>query len=394
LQGNEQEEKEMKLIYHSPTIDQDTISPFDEAIRDVIKKEDIMVVCPYIDLQYFKKVIIDLALSWRLITNLKEVFKCQVDRDKMFELRDFINQHSSRIHNCTVVHAKVIISGKKAFLGSANLTMRGIKNNIEMSITLNQSQQIVELKKWFNDLWDYSKEIDTEEVVKEAQNCVSYLENHPDRETSPHSGLYNQNEFQRSKLAEIETKESAKDLTHYPPKLIEFLIYMDDIEWVNNYLDLLKEMFQYFNLNHNDQRLVTSIRKNPLRLPVTIGQRYVAALYYKFKSKKKYNDKYSIGLIMPLHYEPDNNNNDKIIYDSYFTSNKMKSARWIVFERKGRFQISTDLKNHWYKAISKELNRSKKSGYIKYHYSDIYRMVTDLSFRKAILDSVVEKKII
>src|SRR5207248_10483111 len=114
----------IKLLYHTSSSAAGGVSPFDEAIIEVVKDKDIAVACPYLSLKYLDR-LIKLSQSWRVLTDIEEWISCH-NRTAQYQIRDFIKKHSKRIHHCKDLHAKVLISGKKAVVGSANFTEKGI----------------------------------------------------------------------------------------------------------------------------------------------------------------------------------------------------------------------------------------------------------------------------
>jgi len=84
-------------------------------------------------------------------------------------------------------------------------------------------------------------------------------------------------------------------------------------------IDLVKELLDRTGLDNDDERLVMTIRKERLTLPVTINQRYVI----------EGAPSGQIGLIMPLEYDlAVNKVKERIIQDNedYFTSDGIKGC--------------------------------------------------------------------
>ena len=46
-----------KLIYHDKESSTRGVSPFDKAVTEIIKNRDISIVCPYIGIDYFDRII-------------------------------------------------------------------------------------------------------------------------------------------------------------------------------------------------------------------------------------------------------------------------------------------------------------------------------------------------
>lgn len=60
-----------ELIYPNKESMSGGVSPFDRVIKEMVRQQDVQIICPYIGLDYFEG-IINLANSWRLITDIQE----------------------------------------------------------------------------------------------------------------------------------------------------------------------------------------------------------------------------------------------------------------------------------------------------------------------------------
>ncbi|CAD7770493.1 MAG: hypothetical protein KIIPBIDF_00181 [Candidatus Methanoperedenaceae archaeon GB50] len=61
----------IQLVYHDKESSRGGESPFDKVITAIVRNEDVSIVCPYIGMKYFER-IIKLANYWRLITDVEE----------------------------------------------------------------------------------------------------------------------------------------------------------------------------------------------------------------------------------------------------------------------------------------------------------------------------------
>ncbi len=159
----------IKLIYHDLN-NQVEISQFDNEIVNLVKDKDIKVACPYINLEYFKR-ILNICKDWKLITDLSELFSSLKNSESKNEMSDFILNNIKKIHNCPSLHAKVIITDEKIFTGSSNLTIQGITKNIELSILIDDCENNKELNSWFNNLWDKT-ELKESYLKSEIENII------------------------------------------------------------------------------------------------------------------------------------------------------------------------------------------------------------------------------
>lgn len=60
-----------RLIYHTSTSANGGLSPFDEAICSIVRNRDINIACPYLGLNYLKR-IFSLSNSWKILTDVEE----------------------------------------------------------------------------------------------------------------------------------------------------------------------------------------------------------------------------------------------------------------------------------------------------------------------------------
>ena len=290
----------------------------------------------------------------------------------------------SAIHHYKNIHAKVIISDDKAFIGSSNLTNKGITGRVEMGVLIEEKEQVNELQKWFSGLWAESESVNTQDL----EEYVSSIKSSPayDEIKKSNNPLLSKSPSVNANLADIRTdvQDIIKRDKESHQRLIESIRKIaPDREWINDYFDLAKEIIEFAGLKSDDPRLVMSITKKG-KIPITINQRYVL----------RYERDSGIGLIMPLDYPPQNYDKDRVIraYDDgdekYFYRNGVQEARWIVFERKNKIEFSEAIKDYWKQAVMTELKRSKRSEFKKYHEPIVYEAVMNFSYRNKLLEEV------
>ena len=119
-----------RLIYHPLESIRGGVSPFDDAIINMVSGEDVRIACPYIGLEYLQR-LTDKTREWWLITDIEELLKLQ-PRTQRDAFADFIDQNFERVRHCQGLYAKVLIAGQQALVGSANLTKKGITRRVEM----------------------------------------------------------------------------------------------------------------------------------------------------------------------------------------------------------------------------------------------------------------------
>lgn len=139
-----------RLLYHAPDT-QDQESPFDRAIVQVIKDQDVKIVSPYISLEYLQR-LIHMARSWRLVSDVLEWLSATPRRERDL-VYHFLAKHDGLIHHYPAIHAKTVLSGVGAYTGSANLTHAGVLRRTEFGVLLTDLQQVQEIHDWFDAIW-------------------------------------------------------------------------------------------------------------------------------------------------------------------------------------------------------------------------------------------------
>jgi hypothetical protein len=141
----------VKLVHHTPESVRGGVSPFDAAIIEIATGKEVRIACPFLGVKYLRRVI-DRAASWRMLTDVEAWLASQTAASRA-QVVDFILAYREQIHHCADLHAKVVIGGDRALVGSANLTIKGIRRRIEMGVRLDDCEQVVELSEWFDRLW-------------------------------------------------------------------------------------------------------------------------------------------------------------------------------------------------------------------------------------------------
>jgi Phosphatidylserine/phosphatidylglycerophosphate/cardiolipin synthases and related enzymes len=363
-----------KLIYHEKESTKGGISPFDKAIIEIVRNRAVYIVCPYIGVNYFDR-ITRLANSWRLVTDVEAWISSQ-DREARQNIKNVILNNSSAIHHYKDIHAKVIVSDDRAFIGSSNFTKTGITERVEMAVFIEEKEQVVELQKWFCDLWAESESVN-------PQDLEQYVTSIPTPEINkPKTSLPSKAIPIKASLVDVDIPDIIKS-RESRNRLIDCIKKIaPDRAWIDDYFNLAKEIIEFTDLKSDDPRLVMSITRNR-KIPISINQRYVL----------RHERGGGIGLIMPLDYGPQNYDKDGVIraFDEgdkkYFYNTKwVQEARWLIFERTNKINFSERIKEYWKKAVLAELKRGKKSGYKKFHEPIIYEAIMNLSYRSKLFD--------
>jgi hypothetical protein len=375
----------IKLIYHDKESSRGSTSPFDEAITELVENKNICIICPYIGIDYFDRIIM-LSNSWHLVTDV-EAWMRSHNQNARQDIKNFIIEHLSNIHHYKDIHAKVIITDNSAFIGSANLTEKGITGRVEMSVLIEEKEQIDELQKWFWDLWNETESLNPPYLERYVSSIMSLSSPNlykPEYSLTSNAPVINANLVDIGST-DIQVENIIKINQESHKLLIEAIRLTSNREWINSYFDLAKELIEFTGLTNNDPRLVMSLRKDG-RIPISINQRWI------LKPLRPYN-KGNVGLIMPLDYDSQNYDTDGVLFDDegYFFRNKIREARWLGFERKNKIEFSERIKNYWKQAALAELKRGKVSGRREYHKPVVYEAVMNLSYRNKLIEEAFSK---
>lgn len=160
------------LLYHSG--DAGEVSPFDKAIVRIARGASLRIAAPFIGLRYLERVI-GMATDWRLLSDVEAWLRSTPGRLR-WESWQFIRENLDRIHHVRALHAKVVVSAKGGYVGSANLTPAGILGKTELGVFIESEGHCRELEEWFDQLWGESQPpvIDeTSELIRLAERVAA-----------------------------------------------------------------------------------------------------------------------------------------------------------------------------------------------------------------------------
>lgn len=174
-------------------------------------------------------------------------------------------------------------------------------------------------------------------------------------------------------------------------RLIQVVQQSSSREWIEQYLDLVKEVIDLGKFENDDPRLVLSLtpRNN---FPVTVNGRYVLSGFRKGKPL--------VGFTVPCDFE----DLSKLIARSEppeFSSHQWKPhpgevaekcPYFLAFEGFPENLLTPKQKSAWKQAVLAEIGRYSKSSYKRFHEPLIYQVVVDLTFRAAFLDGIFQRK--
>ena len=134
----------VELIYHTDESRSGGQSPLDRTIRELTAGEDVLLASPYINLDYLESILADTA-SWRVLTDM-EAWLGSERSETRARIREFVARHHEDVHDVRDLHAKAIVAGDRAFVGSANFTRKGLAGRDELAVTLDEPELVDELR--------------------------------------------------------------------------------------------------------------------------------------------------------------------------------------------------------------------------------------------------------
>jgi hypothetical protein len=157
-------------------------------------------------------------------------------------------------------------------------------------------------------------------------------------------------------------------------KLVKCLKRFESKQWINQYFDLQKRLLADLGIENNDQRLALTLSQD--KLPMNLGQRYIL----------KPETKSRMLCIAPVYFEEETVGG-KCIWQ--FTNNKMLADKLIEIE----FRVGTPfpllLYNACLEACMAIMQKSKRSGYRKYHSPLLYHFTMEPAVRNEILNELI-----
>ncbi len=386
-----------KLIYHSMLEgDEDAPSPFDEQIVALMRDQQVCIACPYLGLDYLKPRL-DMSRSWRILTDVEEWLASHGagEREAIIE---FIREHSDRVRHCRDLHAKVVISGHGAIVGSANLTIKGVRNRIEVSVLFERAEEeakVDELDRWFDLLWEWAEPVN----IEQAEQYARSLPQESPTERQPHSRLASrlrinarlselpmrQYRRERSPLREIEiiTREERAHT-----ELVRRVSMAPGRQWMDQYLDLIREVLDCAGLTDDDPRLCLGMPNQRSRSPaltVTVNMRYVLTNYLDREGSV-------LGIIHDPSFEYRSDLWGLVLRYGRFEPNRRQEragAPTPFFLRLPQDQfplIPEPLRQGWLQAVHAEALSRRGGPFRDHHQPVLYRAATDLAYRERVLN--------
>jgi len=255
---------QLKLIYHTKDSINGGKSPFDTEIVNLINSTDnLKIMCPYIDLFYFKPLLKKLN-SFFILTDIPELINSiptNID-----QIEEFIKNKSIRhIEN---LHAKAMISPNQAIFGSANFTKSGLSKNLELSIHINENKIIDELNLWFDENWEKGYEFNFSDVQ-------SYFSQRSPKESQSSVPKIWQNNFINSFFSTINNSGMIlKEEINFPKKFKKLpdKVISDVISVINAIKNFIEENNILVKLGHTEAehlRFASNFKVEKCNNPIT-----------------------------------------------------------------------------------------------------------------------------
>jgi len=367
-----------RLIYHTEEGYNQGASPFDRAIREAADSGEVWIVCPYIGPSYLKSILRDVD-EWRIITDVV-AWVGTFGSESRDEIREFIEEHQDRIHHFRHIHAKVILSGDSAVIGSANLTEKGVVGRTEMGAEFSEEGKISELREWFTRLWSESDPIDIEELNELVRTSPSASSTHSGPTASLSSNAPRVN---ASFVEDIEspTGESMEVNEEDHEALVSRVQLAPSREWANAFFGLLSDLIGTTGLSEDDAELVTAIPQKK-RISISINRRMVLGAFFSGEPKT--------GFIIGEEAE----NVDKLIenadgyvdYSANTGEDEEKTPHWVEYEGEPESMVNPTFRREWMKAAIREIERASASVHKEAHEPLVYQAAVDEGYRNRVLN--------
>lgn len=163
-------------------------------------------------------------------------------------------------------------------------------------------------------------------------------------------------------------------------RLVQFLKRAPSQNWIEEYLDLVKELLEFASLDENDPRLSISLAQD-YGIAVTINRRHVLTSFV--------DGHYWVGFIFnPTFEEFPKMRNRAVQFEQYNPHRGEifeKTPCMMRFEGLPKDLLTAKQREAWRKAVFAELNRGKASPYKWRHNSTIYKAIIDPEYRAIVL---------
>jgi hypothetical protein len=356
------------------------ISNFTQALDEVVTEGPVAVAAPYLNPEYLAYLVEN--KEWRLLTDFDECFRNMSIKERAQFQRLFMD-NEDKMRHYPLLHAKVVVGQRKAFIGSANITKHGLGKRQEVAVLLSDQGSVEELLVWFDGLWRRAEELSIEKLKTRLTRLPQNRE------------VNRQANSSRSKMIDSECEIPWKHKLEYAQTdvpelarrkhLVETIARAPSRHWIEQYFELLERAIQVSGLRNDDPRIVTSCTQAK-NINLTINRCYVLTSFRK---------RNSIGMILPQNFQVKQYREINICHykpNEPFKLFTRKAGRdpyiYVEFTVKNDdlSNIPEDILNSWLSVVSIQPNGWDESRYRKSHEPLVYRTAIDKMFRKRFID--------
>lgn len=358
----------VELLYPSLDNGESAGSPFEKCIAGIVRDAAVEMACPYLGLEILQQITAS-AESWRLVTDIQEWIRAQ-PASKHAEILHFVQQNREQIRDCRDIHAKTVVTGDHALVGSANFTKTGFEDNLEVGVLFHQTQHVTELQAWFQELWDQTDLVNEKRAIEYVDRLKSNDEG-GETPSMPATGPEINTSLDHLARETLPVDEADHE------ELVTRIEMAPNRQWITSYLDWVAGLLDAKNLEDDNPHLALTIPASQRQpLPVNVNQRYVLAAY---------PDEDLVGLMLP---------SDSIAVDTLseyigdfgrFSTPSGEDPYWFEFPGGLDPYVTDEIKRDWKRAVEAELKRAKRSGYRDKHRSAVYKAATDSVYRNRVL---------
>ncbi len=164
-------------------------------------------------------------------------------------------------------------------------------------------------------------------------------------------------------------------------RLVEVLRQAQDRNWMEEYLDLVKELLDFTALSEADPRLSISLAQG-YGIVVNINRRHVLTSFWRSHSW--------VGFIFNPTFEQFPKMLDRAVESHQFKPHGgeilQKVPYMMRFEGSPKDLLTAEQKQAWREAVFAELNRGKASPYKRWHTTAAYKAITEHEYREIVLE--------
>lgn len=361
----------IELLYHDFNTTSD-VSPFNDTLEQISDAESLLIACPYISLGVLQD-LLKTADSWRLITDVQELTRTQ-PAEKREAIVEFIRAHSDVIHDCRNLHAKLLVGDSDAFLGSANLTDAGLNRNAELGVHFQDTDEIAELRTWFDELWSETETTDISQLKTYTEETDGISA------TRSTASLSNTGPSINTTLSfSGRSTDTAGDTNH--DRLIDALENAPSRAWINTYFNWVSKLIEFTDLDESDDRISTTVPESTrTKVAVNVNERYAITAY---PAQNR------VGMMLPGDSIAVDELDEYIGDFGQFSTASEPDPYWFEFPGTPDEFVSEEIEADWKRAVLEERDRGSRSSHRDSHNPAVYRAAVDHRYRQRVLDDAL-----